>query len=377
MEKKNNSPGLMPAVIVILGIAALTFTGYLLRRDWGDSSGISHEIIREDKSAEPSGEEQAAGAQAEAGPSAEAGKPGEDGISGEAGASEETGNPEENGGAQNAAAEGAAQTDTDLQEPTEEDLEDLLEYVDAWQVHHTMRVDSKVAKNVYDSDKFEHVSGDVTKLLYHDENYEVLQGIDVCDYKGEIDWKAVSDAGYSFVFVRVGFRGYGREGSLNEDAKAVDYLREAKEAGLEVGTYFFSQAVSEEEAREEARLALGVIEEAGVQTDLPLIYDPETIKGASGRANNITMEQVCLNTEAFRDEVESTSNIKVDLYSNMNWENEYFDAETLNKYGIWYADYEEKPQTPYHFTWWQYSESASVPGIEGDMDLNIWIRRID
>ena len=231
-----------------------------------------NEIIREDKSAEPSGEEQAAGAQAEAGPSAEAGKPGEDGISGEAGVAEETGNAEENGGAQNAAAEGAAQTDTDLQEPTEEDLEDLLEYVDAWQVHHTMRVDSKVAKNVYDSDKFEHVSGDVTKLLYHDENYEVLQGIDVCDYKGEIDWKAVSDAGYSFVFVRVGFRGYGREGSLNEDAKAVDYLREAKEAGLEVGTYFFSQAVSEEEAREETAKNVAVPgsseHEAGLAADI-------------------------------------------------------------------------------------------------------------
>ena len=65
------------------------------------------------------------------------------------------------------------------------------------------------------------------------------------------------------------------------------------------------------------------------------------------------------------------------LYTNLYWENTYFDLETLNQFEIWYADYESTPQTSYQFTWWQYTEEGSVPGIKGKMDLNLWIKRID
>jgi GH25 family lysozyme M1 (1,4-beta-N-acetylmuramidase) len=68
---------------------------------------------------------------------------------------------------------------------------------------------------------------------------------------------------------------------------------------------------------------------------------------------------------------------KTALYTNLYWEKNFFDNETLNDFEIWYADYEETPQTPYHFTWWQYSETGSVPGIKGEMDLNLWIKRVD
>ena len=86
---------------------------------------------------------------------------------------------------------------------------------------------------------------------------------------------------------------------------------------------------------------------------------------------------MCKNTDAFRDAAEKAIKCKVALYTNLYWENNMFDAETLNEYEIWYADYEDVPDTPYHFTWWQYSESAAVPGIKGEMDLNLWIRRMD
>ena len=156
---------------------------------------------------------------------------------------------------------------------------------------------------------------------------------------------------------------------------AVENLQKAKSAGLQVGTYFFSQALSEEEAAEEAALAVSVIEKSGVETDLPLMYDPEIIKDDWGRANEITREQVALNTAAFRETVENSSSCKVDIYSNLPWEHNYFDTDTMNTYDIWYADYEPLPQTPYHFTWWQYTNKGSVPGIEGSVDLNLWIRQ--
>ena len=214
----------------------------------------------------------------------------------------------------------------------------------------------------------------IDAVIYDDENYETLQGIDVSDHQGEIDWKAVADAGYEFVFVRVGFRGYSEEGTLNEDTMALKYMKDAKAAGLQVGTYIFSQALNKEEARAEAQLAVNVIGQAGVETDLPLIYDPEVIHDEWGRANDITRDQVALNTAAFRDEIEKMSSLEVDIYSNLPWEDMLFDGDTLNQYRIWYADYEKKPQTPYHFVWWQYTNKGIIPGIEGEVDRNLWIR---
>ena len=186
---------------------------------------------------------------------------------------------------------------------------------------------------------------------------------------------AVAAEGIEFAFIRVGYRGYGEAGTLCEDSTAVSNLRAAKAADLQVGTYFFSQALNEEEARQEAALVLRVIEESGVSPDLPLMYDPELIRDDEGRANGITREQVARNTAAFRDEVESASPWTADIYANLPWEDAYFDGDTLNQYDIWYADYEPKPQTPYHFTWWQYTNEGSAPGIEGPVDLNLWIRR--
>ena len=211
-----------------------------------------------------------------------------------------------------------------------------LDYIDAWDEWHTMEVDPTVRENIYDAKKF------------------------VVD-ANNTQW--------------VTYRGYGESGKLCEDYHAIENLRSAKEAGLKVGTYFFSQALNEEEAREEAELAVRMIDESGVQQDLPLMYDPELIKDDVGRANDITREQVALNTEAFRETVESISDYKADIYSNLPWEHELFDAETLNNFDIWYADYENPPQTPYHFVWWQYTNKGSVPGIEGAVDLDLWIVR--
>lgn len=250
----------------------------------------------------------------------------------------------------------------------------MLKYIDAWKEWHTMEVDPSVNACIYDPELFIEEDG---SMKYQDDRYEVLHGVDVSEHQGYIDWEAVARAGYSFAFIRVGYRGYGEAGSLNEDTAAIDNLRRAKVAGLRVGTYIFSQALNEEEARAEADLAVGVITSSGVETDLPLMYDPELIKDDWGRANDITRGQVSLNTAAFRDQVEKTSALTVDIYSNLPWEHHYFDTDTMNQYEIWYADYEKAPQTPYHFAWWQYTNEGHVPGIDGEVDLNVWLRLKD
>lgn len=234
-----------------------------------------------------------------------------------------------------------------------------------------------VRPNPYNPANFSYLDEISENIGYFDENYESLQGIDVSDHQAEIDWQAVADAGYEFVFVRVGFRGYGAEGTLNEDSMAIQYMQGAEAAGLEVGAYFFSQALNEEEAAEEAVFAADVIKRSGVRMTLPLVYDPEYIEGTQGRADNLSREQISANAHAFKEAAEKAMNCKTALYTNLYWENNCFDNETLNDFEIWYADYNETPQTPYHFTWWQYSETGSVPGIKGEMDLNLWIRRVD
>ena len=234
-----------------------------------------------------------------------------------------------------------------------------------------------VRKNIFDPAKFGYVSDTSPNITYFDDDFEALQGIDVSEHQGVIDWQAVADAGYKFVFVRVGFRGYGEEGTLNEDSLAINYMKGAEKAGLQVGAYFFSQAISEAEAVEEAEFAAEIIKRSGVTLDLPLVYDPEIVQGVEGRANKITRRQVSANMNAFAEAAQKAINCKVALYANLYWEQYLFDADTLDKYEIWYADYQSVPESPYHFTWWQYSEHGTVPGIKGDMDLNLWIRRMD
>ena len=269
-----------------------------------------------------------------------------------------------------AAAESA---DTSSGEKAETPSLRRLKYIDAWDEWHTMDVDPAVKENAYDTDLFTYSDADPQQITYGGD-LECLQGIDVSEHQGTIDWQAAADAGYRFAFIRVGYRGYGEAGTLVRDSMAVQNLQSAKAAGLYVGTYFFSQALNEHEAAEEAELALSVIRESGIETDLPLMYDPETIRDEWGRANEISREQVALNTAAFCETVESSSACKADIYSNLPWEHNFFDADTMNAHSIWYADYEPLPQTPYHFTWWQYTNEGTVPGIEGLVDLNLWLR---
>ena len=255
-------------------------------------------------------------------------------------------------------AEGSTQSPASGQNT--EGGDDFLYLSGAQGVQDYTNTDESVRRNNYDPARFGYVDDTSENITYYDENFETLQGIDVSDHQGDIDWKKVAGAGYEFVFTRLGFRGYGEEGTLNEDERAIEYLRGAENAGLQVGAYFFSQAVSEEEAEEEAEFAAEIIERSGVKLDLPLVYDPEYVPGVKGRANNISGEQVCLNTDAFREAAEAAIRCKVALYTNLYWE-----------YNL------DAPETPYHFTWWQYSESGTVPGIKGPMDLNLWIRRMD
>lgn len=201
--------------------------------------------------------------------------------------------------------------------------------------------------------------------------YRMLHGIDVSRHNGPIDWEKVRAAGTDFAFIRIAYRGYGEAGTLKEDELARQNLAGAKAAGLKVGVYIFSQAVNTKEAAAEADFVISLLEDYDISPDLPVIFDPETIRNDVARTDNVTGEQFTKNAAAFCEHLKNAG-YEAGIYSNMIWEDYYFDLSELAEYPVWYADYGSLPQTPYQFTWWQYTEKGNVDGVENAVDRNVW-----
>lgn len=207
------------------------------------------------------------------------------------------------------------------------------------------------------------------KYYYEDGELASYTGIDVSSFNGYIDFKAVKDYGIDFVIVRLGGRGYGSEGVVFEDDYAKINLTEAKKAGLMVGAYFFSQAITPEEAIEEANFCLDLLD--GFYLDYPLVFDWETIDSAENpRTENITAETLTECAKAFCDTVNTAGYIPC-LYTDAKKAYMKFDLSKLKGVDIWYAFYNDEPDMYYNYMMWQYSCTGYVEGIEGDVDLNI------
>ena len=247
-----------------------------------------------------------------------------------------------------------------------------LTFTDANGNSHTFTVDEEAAFHDYDTGLF---STDGQFMTYSDsEAYSYSCGIDVSYYQGTIDWTQVKDAGFDFAFIRIGYRGYGTDGTLNEDERFAENLAGARSAGLDVGVYFYAQAISEEEAAEEAAFVLDLLD--GVSLTLPVIYDPEYVLDEDGnklsqaRTSAIDGDQISQNTLTFCSAIENAG-YETGFYANMLFEALVLDMAALSEYTVWYADYADTPQTPYAFSYWQYSDSGKIDGIEGSVDLNI------
>ena len=191
-------------------------------------------------------------------------------------------------------------------------------------------------------------------------------GIDVSKHNGAIDWGAVKNSGVSFVIIRCGYRG-SSTGALIEDPMFRSNIQGALKAGLKVGIYFFTQAVNEVEAVEEASMVLSLIK--GYTISYPVFLDVEPSNGGRGDGINAsTRTAVC---KAFCQTVQN-SGYKAGIYANKEWLNKFIDAPSLSSYKIWLAQYAAAPsysRTKYDM--WQYSSKGSVTGISGNVDMNI------
>ncbi len=205
------------------------------------------------------------------------------------------------------------------------------------------------------------------RMMYSDDTYTSRLGIDISQYQGDIDWAQVKAAGFDFVFIRVGTRGY-ESGSIYEDERWAENLKEARAAGLDAGVYFFSGAVSEQEAEEEADYIIEKLN--GEPLELGIVLDVETIGSGTSRHDDLSAEQYTANTSAFCERVKAAGYNPI-VYSNIFWEATHYDMTKIGNYDVWYADYMTTPQTPYMYRFWQYTDSGTVPGINGAVDLDV------
>ena len=266
-----------------------------------------------------------------------------------------------------AQADSAAAVQSQQQSADEQSEEkQILDFVDIFGQSYQAEIDPLVKKQDYKREGFVREG---QKLSYQgDERYRFRLGVDVSYHQGTVDWAKVKEAGYDFAFLRIGYRGYGEAGRLCEDTKFYDNFAQARAAGLDVGVYFFSQAVNEREAAEEAEFVLQLL--GGIDLQMPVVYDPEKLPGVQTRVDDLSREQFTQNVLTFTRLIRENGYEPM-LYSNMLFEAYEYDLTQLSDLDIWYADYEPYPQTPYAFAIWQYTNEGQVDGISGGVDLNI------
>lgn len=221
----------------------------------------------------------------------------------------------------------------------------------------------------YDRSLFEKDS-DTGYMTYNDDSIKTRRGIDVSIYQGDIDWHRVKESGVDFAIIRLGFRGYVT-GTVNEDANFRRNLEGAKEAGIDVGVYFFSQATDAEEALEEAEFCLELLD--GTELEYPIFYDWEVVidkDGDTPRTSDIQPEVLTNNLLVFCERVR-LAGYTPGVYANKKTAIWKYDLSRLGDVEFWLAEYSDCPEYYYDFAIWQYSSKGSVPGIEGNVDLNI------
>lgn len=204
---------------------------------------------------------------------------------------------------------------------------------------------------------------------FYKENGSVASfaGIDVSTHQGDIDWEQVKAAGIDFAMIRVGYRTYGG-GEINFDDSFKKNLAGAAAAGINTGVYFFSQAVTVDEAIEEADAVLDAI--APYKITYPVVFDWELIYDDKARTDNIPVETLTDSCIAFCERIKAAGYTPM-IYQNKRTTLFKLDLPRLQDYEFWLAEYSDSPTYYYDVDMWQYSCTGTIPGISGEVDLNI------
>ncbi|MBQ4003880.1 MAG: glycoside hydrolase family 25 protein [Firmicutes bacterium] len=247
-------------------------------------------------------------------------------------------------------------------------LPNLIVYRGAGGVFQYASIDRSLPQSDYDWSNLVEVSETPREVEYAVDGETVsIKGIDVSTYQGDIDWEKVAASGVKFVFIRLGYRGY-ESGLLVKDDRFEDNIRGALQNGIAVGVYFVTQAISVEEAVEEAQFVMENIRPYNVTW--PIVLDIEDAASATARTAELSQQARTDHAIAFCETVKESGYTPM-LYCNIRWFIEKLDITRITDYDKWFAQYFRKPFFPYAFQVWQYSSTGRIDGIEGNVDYNI------
>ena len=229
------------------------------------------------------------------------------------------------------------------------------------------KINENLKPNKLDLNKFK--QDEKEGFIYYDEknNFKAKKGIDVSYFQQEIDWKKVKESGIDFAIIRCGYRGY-TEGKLVEDKTFRYNIEGALNNDIDVGIYFFSQAVNTMEAKEEADFVNDLISEYNIT--YPVVFDMEEIYNDEHRTMDLTTEERTDIALAFCEQIESYDYTPM-IYGNLRWLLENYDTEKIMKYDIWFAQYQKNLYYPYKLDMWQYTHKGKIDGVPTDVDLNL------
>ena len=196
-----------------------------------------------------------------------------------------------------------------------------------------------------------------------------LFGIDVSSYQKNIDWQKVKDQGVDYAIIRLGYRGYGT-GEVLLDNKFHQNIKGAAEVEIPTGVYFYSQAITVEEAIEEAEMVIKNLE--GYDISYPVVFDMEEVNDLpeNVRTSDLTPKQRTDITIAFCERIKEAGYTPM-VYGNISWMIMNLEIERLEDYDKWFAQYYKQPFFPYEFSMWQYTARGTLDGIEGTVDFNM------
>ena len=220
-------------------------------------------------------------------------------------------------------------------------------------------------KNTYD---FANLVSKNDLLHYYSNGKQISYlGVDLSKYQSKVDFAAIQSEGIDFCMLRVGARGY-ETGTIQEDEKFQEFLTGAEAVGMPVGLYFFSQAVTEAEAVEEANFVISKIGEHKIS--YPIAFDMEYIENDNSRIETLTKTEKTNIALAFLQRIEEAGYTGM-LYGNKEWLLKRIDLPKFEKYDVWLTQEDDIPDYPYTYSMWQYTKQGEVYGIDGYVDLNI------
>ena len=219
-----------------------------------------------------------------------------------------------------------------------------------------------------------------SRLAAVPEGYAVSTGVDVSEHQGEIDWDAVAADGIDFAIIRAGYRGYGEKGTLVTDAFFAQNIAGALAAGLQVGLYFFSQAVTPGEAAAEADYLLDLLRGETPygprQVTLPVFYDWEDISHDTARTDGLDGETITQCAEAFCARMEEAG-YRTGIYAYRYLAYFNYDLPRLGERALWIGALGAESDFYYAHAFWQNAVAEGIRGISGPVDRDFWFQKLE